>query len=155
MMKRMHLLFLGGLLFWGTHVQAAFYYGLRGNVGIMEAEPSGLKKNYTEAEILVEYKLSQPFSLQGSVFSRFVNSETYFGAQIVMPLRAFLPGSFLSSYIAPGYRYMNKGHSAPILEGGLNMYFLGNIGLGYRFIFNEWVGNGLKTEGQFFATVYF
>ncbi len=149
------ILFSLSLMLIGALAQAELYFGARGNFGVMEAASMGVKENYTELELLADYKVSQSFSLQGSVFSRFSGSKTYWGGQVVAPLKAFLPGSFLSSYIAPGYRYMDGGYSAPVLEGGLNMYLLWNFGVGYRFIFNEWVKNGLLTESQFFATVYF
>ncbi|MGH1468554.1 MAG: hypothetical protein ACRBBP_06710 [Bdellovibrionales bacterium] len=134
---------------------SALDFSTKATSGVMELSSSLDEQKYFEAEVSVGYRLTEAFSLKGSVFGRFSDEKEYWGVQVSTPLTLILPGNFLSSYIAPGYRYMNDSYSAPTIEGGLNFHFMGSFGLGYRLIFNEWVKNGLKTESQFFGTVYF
>lgn len=143
------------IVFIGSTAQAEFRYAARVASGVMTILPAPEENKYAEGELVGSYKYSQSFSLQGSIFSRFTDDDNYWGAQVTAPLTLYVPGAFLSSYIAPGYRYMNDGYGAPVMEGGINIHALGRIGVGYRFIFNEWVSNGLKTESQFFVTAYF
>lgn len=134
---------------------AALDLSVKATSGTMALSSELDKQKYLETELSAGYRLSEAFSLKGSIFGRFADKKEYWGVQVAAPLTLVLPGNFLSSYVAPGYRYMNDSYSAPTIEGGLNFHFLGSFGVGYRFIFNEWVKNGLKTESQFFAAVYF
>lgn len=130
-------------------------FSLRLNTGVMEFEPSAEQKKYAELELGYDYALSEALSLRASAFGRSADEETFWGFQVATPLSLIVPGGFIGSYLAPGYRYMNDDYSAPLIEGGINLYFLGNFGLGYRAILNEWVKNGLRNESQFFVSVEF
>jgi hypothetical protein len=112
-------------------------------------------EKYVEAEVYAQYYFSNMFALRLGGFGRFSDEQNYGGAQFAAPLILDVNRLGLSTYMAPGYRYMNRGLSAPTLESGLNLKMLGDIGIGYRLILNEWVNNGLKTEGQFFVSVGF
>ncbi len=142
------------LMFSGFTVHA-LDYSVNATSGVMELNSSLDEQKYFEAEMVLGYRVTEAVSFEGAVFGRFADDKEYWGVQVGAPLTLVLPGSFLSSYIAPGYRYMNDSYSAPTIGGGLNFHFIGNFGVGYRFIFNEWVKNGLKTESQFFARMYF
>jgi len=112
-------------------------------------------EKYVEAEVHAQYYFSNMFALRLGGFGRFSDEQNYGGAQLSAPLILDVNRLGLATYMAPGYRYMNKGLSAPTLESGLNLKMLGDLGIGYRLILNEWVNNGLKTEGQFFVSISF
>ncbi len=143
------------LLFISPLAQGKFDSSIRITSGVMKLVSSLDDQKYIESEIATSYRPSQTLSLQGAVFARFVNKKQYWGIQMLTPFTLVVVRRFLSSYFAPGYRYMNNNYSSPILEGGLKFHSMGGMGLGYRFIFNNWVKNGLKTESQFFISISF
>lgn len=155
MLKLASFFLLNGI-FMASFAQANLSFAFKAVSGVMEFSDAPDEQKYLETELVAIYKLSESFRFEGSIFGRFTDEKEYWGVQVTAPLTLVVPGAFLSSYIAPGYRYMNDSYSAPVIEGGLNLYFLGSFGVGYRFIFNEWIDNGgLKTESQFFVSFYF
>ncbi len=150
-MKKYFLIIILSLI--TSWAKAELNFSIRMTSGVMKLVSSLDTQKYIESEINVGYRLSQALNLQGAAFTRFTNKKEYWGLQVLTPLTLIVSRHFLSSYFAPGYRYMNDSYSSPILEGGLKFYFLKGFGLGYRFIFNEWVKNGLKTESQFFISI--
>lgn len=132
----------------------AFDLGLRAIGGRMQFEGNDNLQKYFELELYGDYKYSETLAFRGSLFGRSVDGDQFFGGQLVTPLNVKIAPK-LFSYMAPGYRFMSRGFSAPTLEAGLNLSTFGDWGLGYRLIFNEWVKNGLKNETQFFISCSF
>jgi len=130
-------------------------FGIRASSGRLQFVDQVEFEKYAEAELYAEYKFSNMFAVRLGGFGRFSEDRDYSGAQLAMPLILDVNRLGLATYMAPGYRYMNRGLSAPTLESGLNLKMLGDFGLGYRLILNEWVKNGLRTEGQFFISFSF
>jgi|GEM_PF-2960570 len=130
-------------------------FGLRINSGRLQFVDQIEFKKYVETEIYAQYYISNMWALRLGGFGRFSDERNYGGAQIAVPFILDVNRLSLATYMAPGYRYMNRGFSAPTLESGLNLKMIGNLGIGYRLILNEWVKNGLKTEGQFFLSLGF
>jgi len=142
-----------------SHAASPVDFGVRVNGGRLQfenqVEDTADFEKYVEAEAYVQYFLSNMFALRLGGFGRFSDDRNYGGFQFSSPLVLDVKRLGLATYMAPGYRYMNRGLSAPTLESGLNLNFIGDVGLGYRLILNEWVKNGLKTEGQVFVSFGF
>jgi len=130
-------------------------FGLRASSGKLQFVDQVDFEKYAEAELYAEYRMSNMFAVRLGGFGRFTDDRNYGGAQLATPLILDVNRLGLATYMAPGYRYVNRGLSAPTLESGLSLKMLGDFGVGYRLILNEWVKNGLKTEGQFFISFSF
>lgn len=130
-------------------------FGARLNSGRLQFVDQSDFEKYLEVEVYSQYYFSNMWAVRLSGFGRLSDERNYGGAQLSTPLILDVNRLGLATYMAPGYRYMNRGLSAPTLESGLNLKMLGDVGLGYRLILNEWVKNGLKTEGQFFFSIGF
>lgn len=143
------------LIFGMVSQASALDFGIRGSGGQMQLKSSADSQKYFETELHIQHRVSENLALRAAVFGRSLDDDEFWGVQVSAPLSLYVQTLGLSSYMALGYRFMNKGFSAPTLESGLNFAFLGGSGLGYRLIFNEWVKNGLKTEAQFFFSVSF
>lgn len=143
------------LIFGFTTSSYALDFGVRASGGQQQLKSSSDSQKYFETELHVQHRFTENLAARVSVFGRSLDEDEFWGVQASAPLSLYVQSLGFSSYMAPGYRFMNKGFSAPTLESGLNFAFLGGSGLGYRLIFNEWVKNGLKTEAQFFFSFSF
>jgi hypothetical protein len=156
---RILIAFIFFLALFSQNASANLSFGARAATGEMQVVGEFEESSFLEAEFVSSYTFSQSLAIEGSVFGRFTDENEFWGLQVTSPVRLILPGGVATSYLAPGYRYMDDGFGAPLIEGGFVLgglpLFSARFGLGYRFIFNEWVKNGLKTESQFFISTYF
>ena len=129
--------------------------GVRVNSGRQQFVDEGVFEKYLEVEAYGQYHLFNMFAVNLGAFARLTDERNYGGAQLSTPLILDIKRLGVSTYMAPGYRFMNRGLSAPTLGSGVTLKMLGEFGIGYRLILNEWVKNGLKTEGQVFLSVGF
>jgi len=130
-------------------------FGFRVNSGQQQLADENQFDKYFELEMNLQYHFTNFFAARLGGLGRFTDEHNYGGLEFSAPLILEVKSLGLSTYMAPGYRYLNRGLSSPTLESGVTFRSLGNFGLGYRLILNDWVKNGLKTEGQIFFSLHF
>ena len=111
-------------------------------------------QSYTELNLGLNTYFSEYFAWRNAVFGRFSQqSENIFGLDT--SLRGIysygLGGTGFTAFAGPGYRFVNRGSSAPLLEGGLVLHLAGlSIGGGVKTVLTSVVQSGVKNDTQYF-----
>ena len=111
-------------------------------------------QSYTEVNLGLNTYFSDHFAWRNAVFGRFMQqTENIFGLDTSLRgiLSASEAGSGFTIFAGPGYRFVNRGLSAPLIEGGLVLHLAGlSIGGGVKTVLTSMIEGGAKNDTQYF-----
>lgn len=105
--------------------------------------------NYTEANLGFNVYVADWLAWRNAIFGRFSSSTTIYGLD--SSVRGILDLAILTAFAGPGWRIVNQGVSAPLVEAGAVVKLAGlSIGGGVKTILNSWAAPGLQNDTQYF-----
>jgi hypothetical protein len=125
------------------------------DVGASSGSVNGV--SVSEMNVGVNAQFAEFFTWRNSGFARFqTGTENVYGLDT--SLRAGIDvgdeAMSFSAFAGPGWRFVSKGTSAPIVEGGLGFRTGGlHIGGGAKVIMNSVAVSGASNETQYFITL--
>ena len=110
--------------------------------------------SYTEINLGLNTYFSEYFAWRNAIFARFMEqTDNIFGLDTSFRgiFNAGDHGTGVTIFAGPGYRFANRGSSAPLVEGGLVLHLAGlSIGGGVKTILTSVVNSGAKNDTQYF-----